>query len=58
MTPLPDRVVITTLVLTVLICFALAAWAVRLAPPQDHPLIWRDSAPPARTAPPLPADAV
>ncbi len=43
MTPLPDRVVILGLLLTVALCFALAFWAAKLAPPADPPLIWRES---------------
>jgi hypothetical protein len=49
MTPLPDRVVILGLLLTVALCFALAFWAARLSPPADPPLLWRDT--PAEPAP-------
>ncbi len=41
MTPLPDRIVILGLVLAVGICFALAAWTVRLAPSPEPPMQWR-----------------
>ena len=46
MTPLPDRVVIAGLVLTIALCFALAFWTLRLGP-AHHPLQWRE-APPLR----------
>ncbi|MFM8275834.1 MAG: hypothetical protein ACKN89_02385 [Cyanobium sp.] len=63
MTPLPDRVVILSLTITVLLCFALVAWTVRLNPPVDEPLLWRTSpaAPssPSQAAPAsLPPDGV
>lgn len=41
MTPLPDRVVITALLATVGVCFALVFWFVRLQPNQELPLQWR-----------------
>jgi hypothetical protein len=51
--PLPDRVVLLTLVATVMLCFALVFWFVRLNPsPAQQPLQWRQS-PAARPAQPL-----
>jgi hypothetical protein len=47
MTPLPDRVVIVTLLATVGLCFALVFWTVKLQPRQELPMQWRD-APAAR----------
>ncbi|MFN5117219.1 MAG: hypothetical protein ACK5FE_11270 [Cyanobacteriota bacterium] len=47
MNPLPDRVVLLSLVITVCLCFALAAWTVRLHP-SEAPLQWRA---PSRGAP-------
>ena len=41
MTPLPDRVVIVTIVATIGLCFALVFWTVRLQP-GEPPLRWRD----------------
>ena len=64
MNPLPDRVVILSLTITVLMCFAIALWTVRLNPPINEPLLWRDSpAPASRTGTPaspaaLPPDGV
>lgn len=64
MTPLSDRVVILSLVITVLVCFGLAFWSVRLAPPPDEPILWRTSpaspGQPRRPASPtsLPPDGV
>ena len=52
MNPLPDRVVILGLVLTIGICFALAFWTVRLSPRGEPPLQWRTPAP-ERPAGPL-----
>jgi len=43
MTPLPDRVVIVGLLITIGLCFAMAFWYVRLHPPMAPPLLWRDS---------------
>jgi hypothetical protein len=37
--PLPDRVVILGLLATLMLCFALVFWTVRLAP---GPLQWRE----------------
>lgn len=42
MNPLPDRVVVTALVATVGLCFALVFWFTRLQPGQDLPLQWRE----------------
>lgn len=50
MTPLPDRVVLLGLVITVGLCFALAFWTARLAPPPEGPLLWRQPSAPV-TAP-------
>jgi hypothetical protein len=43
MTPLPDRVVIVGLLITIGLCFAMAFWYARLHPPLAPPLLWRDS---------------
>lgn len=51
MNPLPDRVVVTALVATVGVCFALVFWFVRLHPSQELPLQWRDGPSAARPAP-------
>jgi len=41
--PLPDRVVILGLLATLMLCFALVFWSVRLAPgPGNQPLQWRE----------------
>jgi hypothetical protein len=41
--PLPDRVVILGLLATLMVCFALVFWSVRLAPgPENRPLQWRE----------------
>jgi hypothetical protein len=54
MNPLPDRVVILSLAIAVLLCFAIALWTARLTPSTDEPLLWRTS--PAPTGNPrLPA---
>lgn len=45
MTPLPDRVVILGLLITLGLCFALVFWTVRLNPRPEPPLQWRE--PPA-----------
>lgn len=49
--PLPDRVVILTLVATVGLCFALVFWSVRLQPAADPPFLWREG--PSQPRPPL-----
>ena len=54
MTPLSDRVVILSLVITVLMCFGLAFWTVRLTPPPGEPILWRTS-PASPGQPRLPA---
>ena len=41
MNPLPDRVVILSLTITILMCFAIAAWTARLNPPSADTLLWR-----------------
>jgi len=43
MNPLPDRVVILSLAITVLLCFAIAAWTARLHTPPSDTLLWRTS---------------
>lgn len=54
MNPLPDRVVILSLAIVVLMCFAIALWTARLSPATEEPLLWRTS--PAPTGnPSLPA---
>jgi hypothetical protein len=41
--PLPDRIVILGLLATLMLCFALVFWSVRLAPgPLRSPLQWRE----------------
>ncbi|MEB3321506.1 MAG: hypothetical protein VKI81_01640 [Synechococcaceae cyanobacterium] len=45
MNPLPDRVVVAGVVLTIALCFALAFWTARRHP-ADPPLQWRNDAPP------------
>jgi hypothetical protein len=47
MTPLPDRVVLLGLILTVGLCFALVLWQVKLHPSGEPPLLWRDNGPAA-----------
>lgn len=47
MNPLPDRVVILSLAIAVLMCFAIALWTARLTPSTDEPLLWRTSPAPA-----------
>jgi hypothetical protein len=42
MNPLPDRVVIVAILLTIALCFGLAFWTVRLAP-KAPPLQWRQA---------------
>ena len=43
MNPLPDRVVIVSLLATLGICFALVFWTVRLHPSVEPPLQWREA---------------
>jgi hypothetical protein len=50
MTPLPDRVVIAGLVLSLALCFGLAFWAARHAP-QAPPLQWRETPAPRSGGP-------
>ena len=41
--PLPDRVVILGLLATLMVCFSLVFWSVRLAlGPEQPPLQWRE----------------
>ncbi|MEB3321017.1 MAG: hypothetical protein VKI63_08780 [Cyanobium sp.] len=42
MTPLPDRVVLLGLIITVGLCFALVLWQVKLHPGGEPPLQWRE----------------
>jgi hypothetical protein len=42
MSPLPDRVVILGLLITLGVCFALVFWSVKLNPRPEQPLQWRD----------------
>ena len=51
MNPLPDRVVILALVLSVALCFALVFWAARLNPSGAPPLQWRSPGPERPAAP-------
>jgi hypothetical protein len=43
MNPLPDRVVLTVLLTTIALCFALVFWSVKLQPRPEPPLQWRDA---------------
>ena len=43
MTPLPDRVVLVSLLATIGVCFALVLWTVKLNPSPEQPLQWRDA---------------
>jgi hypothetical protein len=43
MNPLPDRLVLIGLLVTVGLCFALVLWSVKLQPRPDAPLQWRDA---------------
>jgi len=49
MNPLPDRTVVIGLLATLGLVFALIFWYVRLAPPTDPPLLWRQG--PSERAP-------
>jgi len=42
MSPLPDRVLILGLLITLGVCFALVFWSVKLNPRPEQPLQWRD----------------
>jgi hypothetical protein len=42
--PLPDRVVIAVIALTVILVFAMA-FALRPSSNREHPFLWRDSSP-------------
>ncbi|MBM5814217.1 MAG: hypothetical protein FJ062_05600 [Cyanobacteria bacterium M_DeepCast_100m_m1_067] len=46
MNPLPDRVVILGLLITLGLCFALVFWSVRLNPRPEPPLQWRENSTP------------
>ncbi|MCP9889801.1 hypothetical protein KBY57_01845 [Cyanobium sp. Aljojuca 7D2] len=46
MNPLPDRVVILGLLITLGLCFALVFWSVRLNPRPEPPLQWRENTAP------------
>ena len=52
MNPLPDRTVIVGMLATLGLVFALVFWYMRLAPPSEPPLQWREA--PASPAPALP----
>jgi hypothetical protein len=52
MNPLPDRVVILGLLITLGLCFALVFWSVRLNPRPEPQLQWRE-----RTVPQIPGRA-
>ena len=45
MNPLPDRVVILGILITLGLCFALVFWSVRLNPGPNPPLQWRENTP-------------
>ncbi|MFM8259099.1 MAG: hypothetical protein ACKN83_04650 [Vulcanococcus sp.] len=47
MTPLPDRTVLIGLLATLGLVFALVFWSVRLAPPREPQLQWREAPAPA-----------
>jgi hypothetical protein len=49
MNPLPDRTVVIGLLATLGLVFALIFWYVRLAPPTEPPLLWRQA--PSERAP-------
>jgi hypothetical protein len=51
MNPLPDRVVILALVLSIALCFALVFWGARLNPSGEPPLQWRSPGPERPEAP-------
>lgn len=51
MNPLPDRVVIVGILLTIGICFALVFWTARLSPSGEPPLQWRSPGPERPAAP-------
>jgi hypothetical protein len=55
MNPLPDRVVILSLTIAVLMCFAIALWTARLTPSTDGPLLWRTSPAPTGNPSSMPA---
>lgn len=46
-TPLPDRTVLIGLLATLGLVFALVFWSVRLAPPREPQLQWREAPAPA-----------
>ena len=47
MPPLPDRVVLLGLILTIALCFGLVLWQVKLHPSGEPPLLWRERGPSA-----------
>jgi len=51
MNPLPDRTVVIGLVATLGLVFALVFWFVRLAPPQEPPMLWREGPGERQTTP-------
>jgi len=42
MNPIPDRMVIVALLITIGLCFAMAFWYARLHPTVAPPLLWRN----------------
>ena len=55
--PLPDRTLLIGLLATLGLVFALVFWSVRLAPPSQPPLQWREGPLPAPAAPAPPASS-
>ena len=43
MNQLPDRTVVIGLLATLVVVFALVFWFVRLAPPTEPPMLWRQA---------------
>ena len=53
MNPLPDRLVILGLLITLGLCFALIFWSVKLNPRPEPQLQWRDRQAPQAMVKPL-----